>query len=69
MDEKLKFLSRFFDTEKIAPLFTEFGISRVTGHRIIERYKDSGLGKPLLNAVDDHFGEPIACSSRRSKRL
>ena len=43
MDEKLRFVSRFLDGEKIAPLCAEFGISRVTGHKIIERYKDSGL--------------------------
>ncbi len=43
MDEKLRFVSRFLNGEKIAPLCAEFGISRVTGHKIIERYKDSGL--------------------------
>lgn len=43
MDEKLKFVSRYLDGEKIAVLCREFGISRVTGHKIIERYKNSGL--------------------------
>ena len=43
MDEKLKFVSRYLDGEKIATLCQEFGISRVTGHKIIDRYKDSGL--------------------------
>ena len=43
MDEKLRFVSHFLDGEKIAPLCSEFGISRVTGHKIIELYKDSGL--------------------------
>ena len=37
MDEKLRFVSRFLDGEKIVPLCAEFGISRVTGHKIIER--------------------------------
>lgn len=32
MDEKLKFVPRFLDGEKIAVLCREFGISRVTGH-------------------------------------
>jgi len=40
MDEKLKFVSRYLDGEKISTLCQEFGISRVTGHKIIERYKD-----------------------------
>ena len=43
MDEKLRFVPRFLDGEKISRLCEEFGISRVTGHKIIERYKDSGL--------------------------
>ena len=43
MDEKLKFVSRFLDGEKISRLCEEFGISRVTSHKIIDRYKESGL--------------------------
>lgn len=43
MDQKIKFVARFLDGEKIAPLCREFGISRVTGHKIIERYKEHGL--------------------------
>ena len=42
MDEKLRFVARYLDGEKIAGLCREFGISRVTGHKIIDRYKDSG---------------------------
>lgn len=43
MDEKLRLVSRFLDGEKIATLCREFGISRVTGHKIIDRYRESGL--------------------------
>ena len=43
MDENPRVVSRFLDGEKISRLCEEFGISRVTGHKIIERYKDSGL--------------------------
>jgi len=43
MDEKLKFVARYRSGEKIAVLCREFGISRVTGHKIIKRYKDHGL--------------------------
>jgi len=42
MDEKLTFVSRFLDGEKIVALCLDLGISRVTGHRIIERYRQSG---------------------------
>ncbi|NTI14950.1 helix-turn-helix domain containing protein, partial [Agrobacterium rhizogenes] len=43
MDERLKFVARILDGEKIAALCREFGISRKTGHKIINRYNDSGL--------------------------
>ncbi len=42
MDEKLKFIARYLDGEKIAPLCREFGVSRTTGHKLIERYKLMG---------------------------
>ncbi|WP_244946951.1 helix-turn-helix domain-containing protein [Legionella israelensis] len=43
VDEKLKFVARLLDGEKMAPLCREFKISRKTGYKIFERYKDSGL--------------------------
>ena len=42
MDEKLKFIGRYLEGEKIAPLCRDFGISRVTGHNLIKRYKMMG---------------------------
>ena len=43
MDEKLKFVARYLDGESISDLCREFGISRVTGHKVIARYRESGL--------------------------
>ena len=43
MDERFKFIARLLEGEKMAPLCREFGISRVTGYKIYERYKDCGL--------------------------
>jgi len=43
MDEKLRFIARLLEGEKMAPLCREFGISRVTGYKIFNRYKDCGL--------------------------
>ena len=43
MDERLKFIARLLEGEKMAPLCREFGISRVTGYKIVNRYKDVGL--------------------------
>jgi putative transposase len=43
MDERLKFIGRLLEGEKMAPLCREFGISRVTGYKIYSRYKECGL--------------------------
>jgi putative transposase len=43
MDERLKFVARLLEGEKMAPLCREFGISRVTGYKIFQRYQASGL--------------------------
>src|SRR5210317_1893975 len=39
MDERLRFIARLLEGEKMAPLCREFGISRVTGYKIFNRYK------------------------------
>src|SRR5258707_3779843 len=43
MDERLRFVARLLEGEKMAPLCAEFGISRKTGYKIFDRYKDCGL--------------------------
>ena len=43
MDERLRFVARLLEGEKMAPLCREFDISRKTGYKLFERYKDFGL--------------------------
>ena len=43
MEERLKFVARLLDGEKMAVLCREFGISRKTGYKVFNRYKDYGL--------------------------
>ena len=43
MDERLRFVARLRDGEKMAVVCREFGISRKTGYKIFNRYKDYGL--------------------------
>jgi putative transposase len=43
VDERLRFIARLLDGEKMTALCEEFGISRKTGYKIYERYKDCGL--------------------------
>ena len=43
MDERMKFIGRLLEGEKMAELCREFGISRKTGYKFWHRYKDVGL--------------------------
>ena len=43
MDEKLKFVARLLDGEDMSSLCRDFGISRKTGYKIWDRYKECGL--------------------------
>ncbi len=54
MDEKLQFVARYLDEEKIAGLCREFGISRVTGHKVIYRCKDC-----VMQAFTDRSRRPF----------
>lgn len=42
MDERTRFIGRLLEGEKMAALCREFGISRVTGHKIWNRYQQDG---------------------------
>ena len=43
MDERMRFVIRLKDGESMAFLCREFGISRKTGYKILERYEQCGL--------------------------
>jgi putative transposase len=43
MDERLRFVAKLLDGERMAVVCREFGISRKTGYKIYNRYKDFGL--------------------------
>jgi transposase InsO family protein len=43
MDERLRFVAKLLDGEKMAVMCREFGISRKTGYKIFNRYKDFGI--------------------------
>jgi putative transposase len=58
-DERVRFVARLLDGEKMAPLCTEFGISRKTGYKIFDRYKDSGLA-----AFSDRSRRPYRQANR-----
>jgi Helix-turn-helix domain len=43
VEERLRFVARLLDGEKMAAVCAEFGISRKTGYKILDRYQDCGL--------------------------
>ena len=43
MDERLRFVARLLDGEKMAVVCREFDISRKTGYKIFSRYKACGM--------------------------
>jgi len=43
VEERLRFIARLLDGEKMAGLCREFSISRKTGYKIFKRYKDCGI--------------------------
>ena len=42
MDERVRFVARLLDGEKMAPLCAEFGISRKTGYKLYYHHKNCG---------------------------
>jgi len=42
-DERIRFVARLLDGEQMAGLCREFGISRKTGYKIFDRYKECGV--------------------------
>jgi len=42
MDERMKFIVRLQEGEKMSHLCAEFGISRQTGHKFLNRYRKEG---------------------------
>jgi putative transposase len=64
MDERLRFVARLLEGEKMAPLCAEFGISRKTGYKIFDRYKDCGVA-----AFTDRSRRPYRQANRLPPQL
>src|SRR5919201_682050 len=64
MDERLRFVARLLEGEKMAPLCAAFGISRKTGYKIFERYKDCGV-----QAFTDRSRRPYRQANRLPPQL
>jgi transposase len=58
MDERMRFVARLMEGEKMAVLCREFDISRKTGYKLFNRFKNSG--------IEGDRSEPPALSARQS---
>jgi transposase len=54
MEERLRFVARLLDGETMTDVCRDFGISRKTGYKIFDRYKEHGL-----EALSDRSKRPI----------
>src|SRR5829696_6272274 len=54
MEERLRFVARLLDGEAMSEVCRDFGISRKTGYKIFDRYREHGL-----EALSDRSRRPV----------
>jgi len=54
MEERLRFVARLLDGEAMTDVCRDFGVSRKTGYKIFDRYKQHGLA-----ALSDRSRRPV----------
>ena len=59
MEERLRFVAGLLEGEPMTDLRREFGISRKTGYKIFDRYKEHGL-----EALTDRSRRPVRYANR-----
>ncbi|MBB3314041.1 transposase InsO family protein [Rhizobium sp. BK196] len=59
MEERLSFVARLLEGEGMSDVCREFGISRKTGYKIFNRYKDDGL-----EALTDRSRRPVRSANQ-----
>lgn len=64
MEERLRFLLRILDGERMSELCREFGISHKTGYKIYERYQEDGL-----HALCDCSRRPVRFANQLPPQL
>jgi transposase InsO family protein len=64
MEERLRFVGRLLDGEAMTDVCREFGISRKTGYKIFNRYKDFGL-----EALTDRSRRPVRYANQLPQQI
>jgi len=64
MDERLRFVARLLEGEKMTDVCREFGISRKTGYKIFDRYQQDG---PI--ALSDRSRRPVRYANQLPEQI
>ena len=64
MEERLRFVARLLDGEAMTDVCRELGISRETGYKIFDRYKEHGL-----EALSDRSRRPVRYANQLPHQL
>ncbi|WP_353850664.1 helix-turn-helix domain-containing protein, partial [Acidiphilium sp.] len=64
MDERVRFIARLLEGESMSELCREAGISRKTGYKILNRYKEEGL-----TAISDRSRRPCRYANQMPPQL
>ena len=64
MEERLRFVARLLDGEAMTDICREFGVSRKTGYKIFDRYKEHGL-----TALSDRSRRPVRYANQLPQQV
>ena len=64
MEERLRIVARLLEGEAISDVCRSFGISRKTGYKIFNRYKDQGL-----EALSDRSRRPVRFAKQLPEQI
>ena len=64
MEERLRFVARLLDGEAMTDVCREFGVSRKTGYKIFDRYKEQGLA-----ALSDGSRRPVRYANQLPEQI
>jgi transposase len=64
MEERLRFVARLLDGEAMTDVCRDFGISRKTGYKIFDRYKEHGL-----EALSDRSRRPVRYANQLPQQV
>ena len=64
MDERLRFIARLLEGEAMSDVCREFGVSRKTGYKIFDRYKEHGL-----ETLSDRSRRPVRYANQLAQQV